>query len=725
MTTRKGCCCGGQSPCERDCIWQAEIESGCCHKDDTLLLWCERPGSASKDQRLCFPPPPATGIYERCCVTTQAEEAPIQAIYHYHDCYFRCIKNTVMNSGFPSAVSPPEICPPEFCWFDYSQAPPAETVCGSVYANCAQGSPTPSCSCNDPVLCGGFPLKSGCCNDLQPSKNCITCCDDCEDLRLSAWRRGRMSVNDQWKWAVEAICHKSGQDLSNNVNCATTGVGGWSQCSRLAALSPTGSHQCLAIVHFERWWKIAETCESQHRIYIPNDPGNCVNSNLVPKWWIFACSGIPLYAGDLIDAVRFGVISAQEADDVITALGPGCDHPSQATLRKLANAGYLRANDWRDEQRQAYQELNVRFPGAGYAAHIQNVGFMHTLGPFRKRMTFGTVGVSTQPLLRKSDVVAADPDLSVLQADGFIAYPGDPTNQADYDYWAERQWVYFRGRPGGWSWAGWSFDSQICPDEELAILNGLNRFDTNCIQALTGGGCRQSPTVAPCGCCNSPEPPAEGFEGVICAGCDDVDGCNPIAIGCSPPEVCNLLNAQPFCEGIRFGYFKYDGVPKWTGPTCQSQSPYCTDCGNVEIVYFQQSFLVGAQRSRDSWLDSVPFKCRNEAPPLPVFNGWTAWEKTHPAPKDAVCDNLDNPCAMSNYACHCAVDSNCNCVGPCTVQSWLGCGGTCPSACGCDPKTWEPQAQRAIGPCAATTECPPHSTAGQIDCIGYTPDCTE
>jgi len=707
MNVARNCCCGGQGACVKDCIWQTEIESGCCHKDDTLLLWCERPGYSNRTQYYCeaYTDPfgnPA-GNQEHCCVTTQPGESPIQAIYHYYDCFFRAI---AVEGDIAAISGKPEMCPPDGCRFDDSD-PPAPTACNGYYDT----------SCDSFPPCGLG--QSGCCSE-NPIENCVTCCA-CNDPGMNAWRRGRMGVKDIWKWVVEATCHKGGADLGSGPNCAN--IGGWSQCSRLGALGYS-SHQMIAVVHFERWWRIAQDCDQDDRIYIPGpiDEGiTFVNSDLVPKWWIFACSGVPLYAGDLIDAIRFGAITQQEADDLIADLGTTCGHPAQGTLKKLSDAGYLRANDWRDEQRAAYQELDARFPGEGYAAHVQSVSSMHTLGPFRKRMTFATVGTSAQPLLRKADVVASNPDLGPLQADGFIDFPGG--TQDDYDYWCERQWVYFRGRPGGWSWAGWNAGATCSGDEITAILTGAGRGDVTCIEALTGGGRGRNPTLAACGCCNS-----EGELEATCVGCAEPDCLVPPFIPqCAPFSACNILAGKAYCEGAQFRFFKYEANTRLDAgaPPC-CPGPECCVCSKVECLYTANSFLVGARRSRDSWLDSVPFTCRNEIPPLPVFNDWEAWARTHPVPKDPICDFISNTEADANswcWGCGCQQDGD----PPCPSSEYSDracCGGLCPAGCDCDPTTYDPLEQ-VNASCAASDACPPHSTEGQIDCIGFTPDCTE
>lgn len=721
----QSCCCGPSGPtCERDCIWGTEIESGCCHKDDTLLLWCERPGYSFKYAGACntFDQNTFETIrHETCCNVTQPTEAPIQAIYHYHSCWWRCIK--VGNEGIGGFDGLAEMCPPDTCQYDPVTGNP--TAC-DAYISCGAscGFQYPTC-CNDPQY-----------NGQIWNQNCLNCCAQCNDEGMSEWRKRRQGSNDQWKWINEAVCHKQGQDLGSGSCCDTISYSGgsYSNCQRLGGLNR--SSQMIAVVHFERWWRIAD-CAEGVRIYVPGctyGPGgvNCGGNiyqtdDLVPKWWIFACSGIPLYAGDLIDAVRFGVIDSTEADQFLEDLFGSCTHPNQVVLAKLAAAGYIRANDWRDEQRTAYQELDARFPGAGYNACIQNVDQMHTLGPFRKRMTCKNVGISNQPLLRKNDVVTAFPNLLPLQADCFINYPGPTTGataQADYDYWSERQWVYFRGRPGGWTWAGWN--ANICQgNEELSILLGDARSDMTCIQALQGGG-RSPRSNTGCSCCSPSSGGGLPYDQLVCHGCGEPPCAIPYP-SCAPPETCELFSGKPYCEGMRFKFFDYksDAMFKTPDGSSCNPGPECGYCYKIKCLYSSDSFLVEAKRSVDSWLDSVPFTCRNEKPPLPVFNTWGTWEKTHMPPLPPICNLHDFPAQDDLswcWGCGCQIDG----APPCPQSEYKSracCGAKCPDyICDCNPTAVDPFYQ-INGSCGPDQNCPPHSTTGQINCIGFTPNC--
>lgn len=712
MSTQRGCCCTPTDKCDKDCIWGTEIESGCCHKDDVLLFWAERNSYNLRTNISSVGPDPQNfgGILvkELCCDHSQPQEEPIQAIYKYHDCYWRCIKLGL--PGLPGVEPLAEMCPDATCDYGVDQN-------GNQVPLPCLAFRDPDCwCCNDPIY-----------NQQQWSSNTLPCCANCNTGMMSEWRKRRMASTDRWKWFVEAVCHKNGLDLGSLSDCETIttsdGISTYGNCNRLL-------DQALCVVHFERWWKIAE-CPEGARIYVPgctqgtggiNCGGNIYQSTeLVPKWWIFACSGIPLYAGDLIDAVRFEVITEAEAIELLDDLGDGCRHPSQTILRKLAVAGYIRANDWRDEQRQAFIELNDRFPGAGYASCIEDTHLMHTLGPFRKRMTYKTVGTSTQPLLRKNDVVD-NPDLMPLQADCFVAYPGPTTGataQDDYDYWAERQWVYFRGRPGGWQWAGWG--ANICQgDEILSILLGDGRGDGSCIESFKGGG-RSPGTDTPCSCCNTNLPVGYRLD---CLGCDPGDFDTGVIPACQPPSICKLLSYRPFCEGLHIQYSNYEFETDMRSPGSDPSGSgiLCDLCYKNTCIVKNNAYLVEARRVVDSWNDAIPFTCRPESPPLPPFTSWPAWVKNHPAPQNAICNLAIEPAQDQLGWCWCP-NPPCS---PSIYTSRMCCGGMCQDfLCDCVPEAVDPFSGPQAPSCPASNECPPHSMQGQIDCIGYTPDCPQ
>lgn len=681
-TIASGCCCPQTAnyQCLSDCIFDIDITSGCCHWDDTLLLWNERPGySIRQEYRITDVGNLGSTPCETCTVTAQRSMPPVQSIYKYHSCWFRYV----------TALSPVELAVP---W------PVADNTLG-------QGS-----GCGHPVCEPQYCLDQypDCCNDGNPFPNPADCNCNAHYGQgkggLTEWRRDKLLENHDTTWFVEMACHKSGQPL-------TTGGGplasGW-----------------LCNVFFERWWKIAE-CPPTARIYVPGcnqttsdcDGQPFVTNDLVPKWWIFACSGVPMYSWELAEAEILGIITQGERFEILDAIDAARPLP-QSVMFKLAEAGYFVAKDWRSEQRQAYIDLHARFPTAGYGQCIQTVESMNVpngLGPFRKRYTPPNPATNAAPYLHKSDVIS---ELAPFQAVCMKNYPGSALNAEDYRFWRERQWVYFRGIPGGWTWAGWNslaLCGSVCGSEEEAILLGYGRG-----VGVGGPNVISAPMLAFSG---NPMPPETltncNFSGneicndtVYCdstnGGCDDC-GTGPVA-ACDPPSECLRLTVDSMCEGVHFVFHNYtvlnDLEPDANQPTeCSAKQRYV--CRSVH------SFLVEARRKVDNWDLAIPFRCRTMTPPLGPFQQFPEIEESHAGPQP-LCNQMmdpndttypDNPLCCGGY-CNGFVDVE---YDGGNAPCYQGTGNTI----GCPTRT-ENQDD-----CSARDDCPPHSTQKQIGCIGH------
>lgn len=659
MSTARACCCTLQIT---DCLFGDTTDTGCCHGGDDLLLWCERPGF-SVTQQLA-----TTNIGSNCqwhYTISQAALPPVQAVYRYQYDRWRCV---IPQTTPESLYTVPARCPPD--WNAGAQCyDPSLYLCGGSMSHCNAPSP-PVCLCNS--------------------------------TWLTPWRKSLMLADTASKWLIEATCFKNGSALG----------GGYGSLY----------NQFLCIVHREHFWKVPEgECAANGYIRVPGcaagdctgtAEGACGNaayntSQLVPKWWIYACSGVPIFLFDLDNAVDDGTITSTERGDFINAIGIK-NQPNQNTLRKLASGGYLNTTDWRCQQRQDFVDLNDRFPGAGYAACIQRPEDMALLGPIRKRLTVPYQNPPTVvPLLNRDDCDTTQLPLNVGAA-CFIDYPGGAASRADYEFWAARQWVYFRAAPGGWSWVGWNAvgDSACVGQgftEEQAILHGCGRNDPSCIEALKG-----NPRPLPC--CEDKAPICSTATHTRCFGCGNPPPecpCgNAPTVGCdlfSPgpvPTQCSNLVVSPSCLGVRFAYAQYVVEGKLTA----GGEPPCKQTLRYRCAYVARSFLTEARRSSDSWSSSVCFKCRAESPKQDVWNDWPQIVRGHYgiAP---ICDSI--VAGNGEYA-----TGDLCCSGHCWNFRYV-------------PGQPTPCLENGVSnPCPAATDCPPHSTAAQIGCIGFTPDCT-
>jgi hypothetical protein len=673
MTLSRSCCCGPR--CIRDCIVGTEIEDGCCHHADTLVLWNGRPGYNVQQHYVQGSVIPGDPDCEVCYTQSQALMPPVQSIYKFAECRF------------------------VFRYAEFDQ--PVNLIELPTY--------------ND-IFGQGEACKNPCCHpEYDPDQCCFTTfpplpgeppclCDTWFGTSrggLSNSRKDDLKNNAETLWFIDMTCHKDGQPLAQ------------SPLPFKARLYD----QFLCLVFYERWWKIAD-CPAGVRIRVPGCTVSTSGSNcsgvpfqtddLVPKWWIFACSGIPLYQCDLDDALSNGVIEADEYNQLMIEIGVKGQPTNQETLRKLADAGYIGIKDWRPEQRQAFIDLHARFPSAGYNLCIEDVEDMHTLGPFRKRFCDPTVGVTNRPYLHKDDVFVDQAD---LQAVCMKNYPGSLSNQDDYNYWRERQWVYFRGIPGGWQWVNWNAGAGTGLSELDAIAAGYGRNEgiggpeilSSPLLAFRGEP-RPNPICTPCsGVC----PTALYCD--VCAGPCTQCGTAPVA-GCDPPEVCRKFSIFPECEGVRFVYSQYyvknDLTYNASLGVCEAEQTYV-------CLYTVDSFLTEARRSRDSWEDEIPFTCRTEIPALPSFNAWPVVDRGHQPPA-AMCNEIIEPVDPGNPK---YTISDLCCSGGCTVYTECSYGGT----------TYGCPEDGPSNPCPARTDCAADvfTTPEQIACIGHTMECQE
>lgn len=655
MSGATACCCGGCAV--NDCLSGDTTDTGCCRGCDDLLLWCERPGWSYTQQARATGFGPSAPKCQWNYTVTATGLPPVQAIYRYYGQRWRCV---IPPTTPESLYTVPTRCPPD--WDQGAGCYPGLYECNGSMSHCNDPSP-PICLCNS--------------------------------VWLTPWRKYLLGNDPASKWLIEMTCFKNGQPLSATVGSLY--------------------NEFLCLVHREHWWSLPiGECASADYLHVPGcTGGTCTGAcgstawqadQLVPKWWIFACSGAPLWSFDLNDAVDRGYISSGDRTTVLNAIALG-NQPPQAILAAMSAGGYFDTRDYREDQRQAFKDLDSRFPGAGYDACLQDCGDMALLGPIRRRLAAPYASPPTVvPWLNRDDAEASQQALNVGSA-CFIDYPGSD-NAADYGYWADRQWVYFRAAPGGWSWVGWAAASApACSgmSEEQAILHGCGRNDPNCIEALKG-----NPLASPC--CVDNTPVCDTSIWTPCSGCGNPPPacpCNPVPlVGCGPFSAtpvatqCENLVVSPECLGVRFAFAKYVNENILTAGEGTCEQTYRYRC-----LYVAKSYLVEARRSADSWSDACPYQCRREDPPLDIFNAWPAITEGHYgiAP---ICDSIILNDGIYDTADLC-------CSGYCWDYTYIA-GQPTPCI--------EPVG--ATNPCAPTNECPPHSTSGQIACIGFTINCT-
>ena len=640
------CCCNLTNNCTlRDTVFGETTDTGCCHLEDSLILFCERPGYTNEQWLTCSSP--ATEVHYRI---TGAECEPIVALYKFYDCWYRVAY--AFGGGAELLCNLPRQCSSPAC----SGPPPS----GTTFC--------------EPLNQDWLAATDPCCDVVLPVCQCNT---------LWYSQRQRAVIRDQdprypspCRWLDEVVCHANGNSI----------CGGQSLYQ-----------QFLGVVFFERVWKVpdgqfgSQYCDPGVRVYIPpcdncTDDYNPNPATTVPYYIAYAGAGVPVFKCDVDDALVRGIITQQEHTDLIADLLAQVQ-PDQATLRKMQT--YWTPGDYRDEQVQAWQQLCTRFPGSAYCACPSNACAMPMLGPFRKRCTPEICTAGAQSCIRYADMTAS---MQALNSSCQHAYPGSCASQADYDYWAERQWVYFRGVTGGWAWGNWS----VTPEEfkagsgrnGLECMNGLRNME-RCDPTCTSLPCRPSATTC-CGCSYGTQ---SGCQQCIVAGC--APGTNNYTCFKNQQFACSGLAAQPECYGVQFIGWQY---------YLRNNLSLAVDPKSL-CLYNARSFLVGAQRSV-AWDGVCPMSCIAQNPPLGVFKNWPQFVPGALG-EIIVCEAIEqgNP----NYS-----------------TADLCCGHHCPSFDANNCGWWEElegTTSTIRRPCAAVTECPP-LTPQQEACLGFVPDCT-
>ncbi len=564
MTSKKECCCN-QEICD-PCISGAVIDenAGCCHgPNESLVLEIERPGAVTYSSNCCALSPPE-GAYDCalfCCRTTEYAAPTFRTLYTYRDRYF--------------LVNVPAI----------SQYTPFGTK---------------RCS-----ACDESATATDCCT--LPYTNCA-CDPDGVGHNLSPWQKTWMEDHPSHWWLVDILCHAGG---------AIVLCDGWQPdplCEYNTVYPGTLYKHLIAVVHPEHWWTFDDCPSGQNPsppLTIPNTPDELSPQCVVPKHFIFACSGVPLFDFDLDDAVNTAVITDAERCELVAALGSEND-PPQEVLKKLFDGGYLKAKDWREEARQELIDLKAMFPAAYSGCTVPACEDMPYLGPVRKRYFEFCDGTwkRLDPLDARDLTIQLPTACIVDPWSGVYPEPGDE-DYDDFVFWAERQWVYFHARPGGWDWACWDGYTE---DQ----IPNVPRRDSD----ICGGDCLNV-TGYPRDYVTENCPPGQGTD-ETCEDCTNIVirpcGTAPICpeIGCSPQDYCNafpengggISTCQPVmigasCDGLHFVYGRVDFEDSGALSTCASVGwrhvPSCT--------ILNHAYLYGIGRNCGAWDSTCPHEC--------------------------------------------------------------------------------------------------------------------
>jgi len=606
VNTSRVCCCGSGT-CDT-CISTAQItaDAGCCHAPgQRLCLWIDRPGRIEIDSACCPQVDETYDCFKVCCQTTIYESPPIRALYDYlgKGPKFRVVL-------FPNALGVDR--PPIQC-----SACDTSTTAGDC--------------------CGtGFP----------PYANCV-CDPDNYGKNVSPYQKSVMEDQPGYWLALDILCYDDGATMRWDISGDTFDAYLPNDTCNLAPYRP-GSlwGHCLAIIHKEHWYRFAD-CGTDPNPYPPltepdgDTPFQCIG----PKHFIYACSGAPLFTFDLDEAVDNGKITSQDRCDLLEQLAGDWTNPeqvpSQAILGKLCAAGYFDTRDWRETVRQEWLELKDRFPDT-YTGTVPACSTMDLLGPIRRRLfrsqfVAGSGGTQTEWVrLQRSKArvpTTPNPDIQIPAAWDLDPWNGGPypaQGDADYDdfiFWAERQYVYFHARPGGWDWSCWdAITTGGQSGEEDTYIPHIARRDSD----ICGGDCLdvsgfpRNYTVTDCG----GEPGGQG-----CDDCSNIEvrtcgqGASCPTIGCSPQDYClgapeNGGRSTPCsdvliaanCDGIHFRYTRIRFVDTGIGSICDQAS--WRNAPKCEVL--NHAYLFTLDRGKGDYDSACPWRCRDLQPPQAI-----------------------------------------------------------------------------------------------------------
>lgn len=665
------CCCDGCS-CQ-DCLHGVDLGEGCCHSNlcgkEILVLRKNRPGhrrdlwsacSASNPDCIALDssvPCTSEGCEMRATVTTDDEE-PIQAIYNPKGSYFNVI------GGKFAATDP---------WKGLNHYPRyCNDTCTTMAAKCCHGDDLCDEDCLEDCECYGS--QSGQAPTLGGPN-------------MSPYMKSKMEDDDQYASTLGILCYNGGADsLGSPPTAEDPDVG-----------SGTGYHLFdgyLGHVFLEFWWERAQ-CDGwflPDPLCEPRDcgAGTCVPigsdasgegqlgiSNIVPRYWFFGCSGVPIFAWTIARARDNGDITSTECVDLLGQLGATSSgsygNPDQAILKKLWDTGYIRTSDWRGDLNSAWTTLSATFSAYSgcpetEAADLDAVGPVRILGD----------GITC------ADAASAD---SALQpsccidpwSGGPYPDPGD-ADYAAYETWRASHGLYMHARRGGWGWACWNVTESDIPFVGAA----RNNFDCLDTAGYPQDTCCEQVSCSgnwPSYCCRNP--------------CDPEDTCFYPTTSCTPftasLESCDSKVVRGFCNGCVVSRFIYEQEPYLIdNPGSDPYIAYKSTCGQV-----YHSVLQAIDNSCGEW--STPgelYECRFSDDGLGVYAEFPTEDDTHFAPM-SYCDYIGSSSTLDG-AC---------CGGICAdwdapVQNGIYCPDIWGRADGCDAQTRplaDPEARDCIG----------------------------
>lgn len=619
---------------------------GCCHgPNNGLIFEYERPGDVSYGPECCPDPNAPIGAplgYKKCCGIREIGAPNVRFYYNYVGKYFKMDYAAAgkgdtnwPRNGRPRLCS---LCSPAS--MDSSRPgtyPGARETCLDY---------TPPDWIDDTTdflsyPCSTIGLPSGAWSGCQCMGEGLLKDTNRTSKRLSYHRKREMERLPYYRWLADIMCYDKGNVVANPYYQYIEG--------ETVPVTSNGTlyEHLLAVVHCEHWYELA-LCDQnpEHNdgdrlgAGMTDSEGNPININtsiLAPRFWVYACSGVPFFDFELEDALKKGYIDDNQYQEIKRAFQDG-KTPSQAIMKNLAKGGYFDTADWRQEALSEIQNLGTRkYTEDSYEGISGVCSDLDFLGPVRKRYWQDDInvpgvsgpgrldpkkarentispprGVIIEPVINSLE----DPTLRRIQLPEYLLkdpwqeknklYPKDPGPGAtgevlieweDFKVWRDSQWVYMHARPGGWDYVCSGYQNPEEPDPELRIPDLPRRYSN--LPNTLGAGCLDGILGVPVserkletGCsdinCGAVNPDTGLFEQFPLVGCDAEtpscfgEACSPDpALYCSShPEkgggasLCRNVAMTANCNGIRFNYTTYKPVQRSVRiEPCEDENP--------------------------------------------------------------------------------------------------------------------------------------------------------
>lgn len=178
-----------------------------------------------------------------------------------------------------------------------------------------------------------------------------------------------MEREPNYRWLADIMCYDKGNRVLDPVAEWIAPPGGEGLIGEEVEYRGNGTlyDHLLAVVHCEHWYEIARCPQNPYHEDENNILGGWINdpvtgepvgintSIVAPRFWIYSCSGVPLFDFEIKDAIKRKIISDRDYEQLKIDLAAKRT-PSQELVGKLAKGGYFDVGDWRQE---ALNEIEV------------------------------------------------------------------------------------------------------------------------------------------------------------------------------------------------------------------------------------------------------------------------------------------------------------------------------------------------------------------------------